>query len=64
MQFVDGKDLSGIVQEHGPLPMEQAVECIVQAARGLEYAQQAWADYLGLKLVSFRQACNCSGFRR
>jgi len=38
MQHVDGKDLAAIVAERGPLPVEQAVECIVQAARGLEYA--------------------------
>ena len=38
MQYVDGKDLALIVAERGPLPVEQAVECIIQAARGLEYA--------------------------
>ena len=38
MQYVDGKDLAQIVAERGPLPVEQAVECIIQAARGLEYA--------------------------
>ncbi len=38
MEFVDGKDLSEVVRDHGPMPLAQAVECIVQAARGLEYA--------------------------
>jgi serine/threonine protein kinase/WD40 repeat protein len=38
MEFVDGKDLSQILIESGPLPIEQAVECVIQAARGLEYA--------------------------
>jgi serine/threonine protein kinase len=38
MEFVDGKDLSQIVEEHGPLPVAQAVVCALQAARGLEYA--------------------------
>jgi len=40
MQFVDGKDLGAILKEKGPLPVVQAVECIVQAARGLEYAHE------------------------
>ena len=37
MEFVDGMDLSVLVQKHGPLPVDQAVRCIVQAARGLEF---------------------------
>lgn len=38
LEFVDGKDLSEILKEHGPLPIAQAVECTIQAARGLDYA--------------------------
>jgi serine/threonine protein kinase len=38
MDLVDGEDLARLVKEHGPLPVEQAVDCILQAARGLEYA--------------------------
>jgi serine/threonine protein kinase len=38
MDLIDGDDLARLVGAHGPLPVEQAVECIVQAARGLEYA--------------------------
>jgi serine/threonine protein kinase len=38
LEFVDGKDLSEVLKEHGPLPVAQAVECTIQAARGLEYA--------------------------
>jgi serine/threonine protein kinase len=38
MQFVEGKDLAAIVKERGPLPVAQAVDCVLQAARGLEYA--------------------------
>lgn len=40
MEYVEGKDLAAIVKEKGPLPVAQAVECIVQAARGLEYAHK------------------------
>ena len=38
MEFIDGRDLSEILADVGPLPVEQAVECIIQAARGLEFA--------------------------
>ena len=40
MQFVDGKDLAAIVKERSPLPVAQAVDYIVQAARGLQYAHE------------------------
>src|SRR5262249_41236648 len=38
MEFVDGRDLGAILAECGPLPIEQAVDYILQAARGLEFA--------------------------
>jgi serine/threonine protein kinase len=38
MDWVDGEDLARLVKEHGPMPVEQALDCLVQAARGLEYA--------------------------
>ncbi len=38
MEYVDGQDLSGLVKKQGTLPVETAVNFIVQAARGLEYA--------------------------
>src|SRR5688572_15521273 len=38
MEYVEGKNLSNLVREKGRLPVEQAVECVLQAARGLEYA--------------------------
>jgi serine/threonine protein kinase len=38
MEYVDGKDLSRIVKEHGPLSLDQAVQCTIQAAQGLKYA--------------------------
>lgn len=40
MEYVDGHDLSWLVKQQGPLPLGQAVDCILQAARGLEYAHQ------------------------
>jgi len=38
MDLVDGEDLSRLVKKHGPLTVELALDCILQAARGLEYA--------------------------
>jgi serine/threonine protein kinase/DNA-binding NarL/FixJ family response regulator len=38
MEFVDGRDLASEVQEHGPMPVREALACIVQAAWALEYA--------------------------
>ena len=40
MQYVDGKDLGAIVKERGPLPISQAVDYIIQTARGLQYAHK------------------------
>ncbi len=38
MEYVEGHDLASIVKNRGPLPVQQAIECILQAARGLQYA--------------------------
>jgi serine/threonine protein kinase len=38
MEYVEGKNLAHLVREKGPLSVQQAVECLLQAARGLEYA--------------------------
>ena len=40
MEYVEGKDLAAIVKERGPLAVREAVECILQAARGLQYAHE------------------------
>lgn len=38
MQFVEGSDLSSLVKKQGPLPVEQGVDYVRQAARGLAFA--------------------------
>jgi serine/threonine protein kinase len=38
MEFVNGQDLASEVQKRGPLPVRDAVEAILHAARALEYA--------------------------
>ncbi|MGA2617884.1 MAG: SUMF1/EgtB/PvdO family nonheme iron enzyme [Thermoguttaceae bacterium] len=40
MQYVDGKDLASIVKDNGPMGVREAVECTLQAARGLQYAHE------------------------
>jgi CheY-like chemotaxis protein/tRNA A-37 threonylcarbamoyl transferase component Bud32 len=38
MEFVDGRDLASVVEKAGPMTVPEAVDCILQAARGLAYA--------------------------
>jgi molecular chaperone DnaK len=38
MEFVDGQPLGDVVQREGPFTLEKSVLCLLQAARGLEYA--------------------------
>ena len=40
MQYVDGTDLARVVEREGPLTIAQAVNFVLQAARGLEYAHR------------------------
>jgi len=40
MEYVAGNDLSALVKKSGPLPIEKAVNYILQAARGLDYAHK------------------------
>jgi len=38
MEYVEGRDLARVVAGQGPLPVHDAVDYAIQAARGLEYA--------------------------
>lgn len=38
MEFINGRDLAGIVEKDGAMSVGQAVDCILQSARGLAYA--------------------------
>jgi serine/threonine protein kinase len=40
MECVDGDNLLTLVREYGPLSVPKAIACVLQAARGLEYAHQ------------------------
>ncbi len=41
MEYVEGRNLARLVREQGPLPVAQAIDCLVQAARGLRAASDA-----------------------
>ena len=49
MKYVEGRDLAGIVDDGGPLPVEQAMDVILQAARGLEYAHKRGVYHRDIK---------------
>ena len=40
MEYVDGTDLANHVKKAGPLPVDKALNYVVQAARGLEHAHK------------------------
>lgn len=49
MEHVEGRDLSSIVKQEGPLPARRAVDYILQAARGLEYAHRTGVVHRDIK---------------
>src|SRR5262249_8351689 len=49
MEYVEGSDLSARVKKNGPLPVDQAVNCILQAARGLEFAHSEGVVHRDIK---------------
>jgi serine/threonine protein kinase len=49
MEYVEGQDLAAILQQRGPLPVEEAVGYIVQAAQGLEFAHKRGVVHRDIK---------------
>jgi len=49
MEHVEGKDLHSAVQNEGPLAVSVAVDCVVQAAQGLEYAHGLGVSHRDIK---------------
>ncbi|MBY0522816.1 MAG: protein kinase [Gemmataceae bacterium] len=49
MEYTEGVDLHRHVQEHGPLPVEKAVDCILQAAHGLAHAHECGVIHRDVK---------------
>ncbi len=40
MEYVEGTDLAHYLKQHGPLPVAEACDLILQAARGLQHAHE------------------------
>ncbi len=49
MEYVDGRDLYASVKEHGTLSVNRAVDYVVQAAKGLEYAHSQGVIHRDIK---------------
>ncbi len=49
MEYVEGSDLSALVKAKGPFPVAQAVNYILQAARGLEFAHSEGVIHRDIK---------------
>jgi serine/threonine-protein kinase len=49
MEYVEGKDLSALVKQNGPFPVNKAVNYILQAARGLEFAHKKGVVHRDIK---------------
>jgi serine/threonine-protein kinase len=61
MEYIDGPDLSRLVQERGVLPVEQACEYIRQAALGLQHAHEQGLVHRDIKPKNLVAAFNEDG---
>jgi serine/threonine protein kinase/Leucine-rich repeat (LRR) protein len=49
MEYIDGRDLSALVKKDGPFPVGKAVNYVLQAARGLEFAHSEGVVHRDIK---------------
>ena len=57
MEFVDGCDLAVLVRRRGPLPVAEALDYVLQAARGLEYAHARGVIHRDIKPANLLLEC-------
>ncbi len=58
MEYVEGQDLAVIVAEQGSLPLADALDFVIQAARGLEYAHAQKVIHRDIKPANLLLAKN------
>jgi CheY-like chemotaxis protein/tRNA A-37 threonylcarbamoyl transferase component Bud32 len=56
MEYVDGRDLSSLVEKNGPLPIASAIDCAIQAGRGLAYAHSKGMVHRDIKPANLLRA--------
>lgn len=49
MEYVDGQDLKSILMQHGPMPVDQAIDIAASVAEGLEAAHRAGLIHRDIK---------------
>jgi len=49
MEYIEGTDLHRFVHQHGPLSVEQAADCILQAAQGLQHSHECGVIHRDVK---------------
>ena len=49
MKYVEGNDLADVLAERGPLPVAEALDYMIQSARGLEYAHDQGVVHRDIK---------------
>ncbi|MCA9067634.1 MAG: serine/threonine protein kinase, partial [Planctomycetaceae bacterium] len=49
MEYVDGVELASLVKTTGPMPVDKAVGCVLQTAKGLEYAHREGVVHRDIK---------------
>ena len=64
MEYVDGKDLAHVLMGRGRLPVEEAVDYVIQAARGLEAAHKRGVIHRDIKPGTATGATSAVATRR
>jgi serine/threonine protein kinase/WD40 repeat protein len=61
LEYVDGRDLEAVLLARGPLPVDEAVDYVLQAAYGLAYAHKAGLVHRDIKPANLMLCRSPSG---